>query len=59
MAAVALDRLMRALRAADPAAEASADYVLGHALIERESTAPPRAAAGIAGAKALQGVPHD
>jgi LacI family transcriptional regulator len=48
MAAVALDRLMRALRAAEPVAEASADYVLGHVLIERESTAPPRSAGGIA-----------
>jgi LacI family transcriptional regulator len=40
MAAVALDRLMRALRA--PGGETTAaDHVLGHALIERESTAPP------------------
>ena len=46
MAAVALDRLMRALRSTEPTAEASADYVLDHALIERESTAPPRAPAG-------------
>ena len=42
MAAVALDRLMRVLRTTDPSAEASADYVLAHALIARESTAPPR-----------------
>jgi len=45
MAAVALDRLMRALRSNEPWAEASADHVLGHALIERQSTAPPRHAA--------------
>ncbi|MFZ0267365.1 LacI family DNA-binding transcriptional regulator [Caulobacter sp.] len=42
MAAVALDRLMRALRSSDPDDERTADYVLGHDLIERESTAPPR-----------------
>ena len=42
MAAIALDRLMRALRSAEPSAETCADHVLGHALIERESTAPPR-----------------
>ncbi len=42
LAAVALERLIHALRASDPAAEACADYVLGHALIERQSTAPPR-----------------
>uniref|UniRef100_B0T6Y7 Transcriptional regulator, LacI family n=1 Tax=Caulobacter sp. (strain K31) TaxID=366602 RepID=B0T6Y7_CAUSK len=58
MAAVALDRLMRALRSAEPMAEASADYVLGHALIERESTAPPRRATRIAGAKTHQRSSH-
>jgi LacI family transcriptional regulator len=42
MAAVALDRLIRALRSADPLAEPYADQVLDHALIERQSTAPPR-----------------
>ena len=42
MAAVALDRLMRALRSPEPSAQPSADHVLGHALIERDSTAPPR-----------------
>jgi LacI family transcriptional regulator len=42
MAAVALDRLMRVLRSTEPSAEASADYVLDHALIERDSTAPPK-----------------
>ncbi|WP_165187174.1 LacI family DNA-binding transcriptional regulator [Caulobacter soli] len=42
MAAVALDRLMRALRSPDPDGERAADHVLGHALIERDSTAPPR-----------------
>jgi LacI family transcriptional regulator len=42
MAAVALDRLMRALRSTDPGRTDSADHVLDHALIERESTAPPR-----------------
>jgi LacI family transcriptional regulator len=44
MAAVALDRLIRALRSADPLAEPYADQVLDHALIERQSTAPPRRA---------------
>jgi len=42
MAAVALDRLLRVLRATEPAAEGSADYVLDHVLIQRDSTAPPR-----------------
>ncbi len=42
MAAVALDRLIRALRSDDPLAEASTDHVLGHALIERQSTAPAK-----------------
>jgi LacI family transcriptional regulator len=42
MAAVALDRLMRALRSSEPNSGTAADYVLDHALIERESTAPPR-----------------
>ena len=51
MAAVALDRLMRVLRSADPSAEAFADYVLDHALIERESTASPRRVARTTGAK--------
>jgi LacI family transcriptional regulator len=41
MAAVALDRLLRVLRASEPSPEATADYVLDHVLIERESTAPP------------------
>jgi LacI family transcriptional regulator len=41
MAAVALDRLNRALRAAEAA---PSDHVLPHALIERDSTAPPRRA---------------
>ncbi len=58
MAAVALDRLMRALRSAEPSAEASADYVLGHALIERDSTAPPRRVPEIAGAKAHERSSH-
>ncbi len=58
MAAVALDRLMRALRSTEPSAEASADYVLDHALIERQSTAPPRRATRIAGPKAHQRSPH-
>jgi LacI family transcriptional regulator len=44
MAAVALDRLIRALRSTDPLAEPYADQVLDHALIERQSTAPPRRA---------------
>jgi LacI family transcriptional regulator len=59
MAAVALDRLMRALRAGDPSAQVSADHVLGHALIERESTAPPPRLAGLAHGKARQDLPHD
>ena len=62
MAAVALDRLMRALRSAEPSAHASADYVLGHALIERESTARPRPIGPtrrpIAGAKAYERSSH-
>jgi LacI family transcriptional regulator len=58
MAAVALDRLMRALRSADPSAEACADYVLDHALIERESTAPPRRAARTTGAKPMGAKAH-
>jgi LacI family transcriptional regulator len=41
MAAVALDLLMRALRSPD-GETAAVDHVLSHALIERESTAPPR-----------------
>jgi LacI family transcriptional regulator len=41
MAAVALDRLLRALRSAEPSA---ADHVLDHALVQRDSTAPPRRA---------------
>jgi LacI family transcriptional regulator len=40
MAAVALDRLMRALRAAEPGRPPTTSWT--HALIERESTAPPR-----------------
>jgi LacI family transcriptional regulator len=55
MAAVALDRLMRALRSTDPSAEAPAEYVLDHVLIARESTAPPRP---IAGAKAHERSSH-
>jgi len=50
MAAVALDRLMRALRSTEPSAEASAEYVLGHVLIERQSTAAPRSLTPIPGA---------
>ena len=50
MAAVALDRLMRALRSTEPSAEASAEYVLDHALIERQSTAAPRSLTPIPGA---------
>ncbi len=42
MAAVALDRLRRVLRSAEGV---GGDHVLPHALIERESTAPPRARA--------------
>jgi LacI family transcriptional regulator len=42
MAAVALDRLMRAVRSPGPDGGATADYVLDHALVERQSTAPPR-----------------
>jgi len=56
MAAVALDRLMRALRSADSSAGASGDHVLGHVLIERESTAPPRRVGGAT--KARKGAPH-
>lgn len=41
MAAVALDRLIRAVRSDAPIA---ADHIFDHALIERESTAPPPAA---------------
>jgi LacI family transcriptional regulator len=41
MAAVALDRLIRALRSDAPAAD---DHILDHELIERESAAPPPAA---------------
>ena len=43
MAAVALDRLLRALRSSETSPDAAADHVLDHALIARESTAPPRA----------------
>jgi len=42
MAAVALDRLIRALRSPAPDGGVAADHVLDHALIRRESTAPPR-----------------
>jgi LacI family transcriptional regulator len=52
MAAVALDRLLRVLRAAEPSPEATADYVLDHVLIERESTAPPMPPIPIEGANA-------
>jgi LacI family transcriptional regulator len=58
MAAVALDRLMRVLRSADPSAEASADYVLDHVLIARESAAPPRHVAQSSGAKAHERSSH-
>ncbi|MDI1364574.1 MAG: LacI family transcriptional regulator, partial [bacterium] len=58
MAAVALDRLMCALRSNEPSADASAEYVLGHVLIERESTAPPRNASRIAGEKPHQRSSH-
>ena len=59
MAAVALDRLMRVLRSTGPSTEASAEYVLGHALIERESTAPPRPASRITGPEAHERTSHD
>lgn len=42
MAAVALERLIRTLRSNAPPAEPFPDFVLDHALIERQSTAPPR-----------------
>jgi LacI family transcriptional regulator len=58
MAAVALDRLIRALRSSDPAAKAPADYVLDHALVARESTAPPRPAVQASGAKAQERSSH-
>lgn len=58
MAAVALDRLMRALRSNEPSADASAEYVLGHVLIERESTAPPRRVPQSAGEKPHQRSSH-
>ena len=58
MAAVALDRLMRALRSAEPSAEAAADYVLAHALIERESTAPPRRVTPTMVRKTDEATPH-
>lgn len=58
MAAVALDRLMRALRSVEPSAETPADHVLGHTLIERDSTAPPRPIPQIAGAKAHERSSH-
>jgi LacI family transcriptional regulator len=58
MAAVALDRLMRVLRSTEPSVEASADYVLGHALIERQSTAPPRHVTQSSGAKAHERSSH-
>ncbi|MBC7669218.1 MAG: LacI family DNA-binding transcriptional regulator [Gemmatimonadaceae bacterium] len=57
MAAVALERLMRALRSAEPSAEASADYVLDHTLIERQSAAPPQRTQ-VAGAKTHERSSH-
>lgn len=44
MAAVALDRLLRALRSPEPDAEIHVEHVLDHVLIQRDSTAPPRRA---------------
>lgn len=44
MAAIALDRLIRVLRSTEETDVAFADHVLDHALIERDSTAPPRGA---------------
>jgi len=41
MAAVALDRLLRALRSGEAAGEVCGDHVLEHLLIERQSTASP------------------
>jgi len=58
MAAVALDRLMRALRSTEGSEEPSTDLVLDHALIERQSTAPPQRAARIADAKAHERSSH-
>jgi LacI family transcriptional regulator len=58
MAAVALDRLMRVLRSPEPSDEPFADYVLEHALIERESTASPRRLTPITGAKAHERSSH-
>ncbi len=58
MAAVALDRLMRALRSPEPSAEAVADYVLEHALIERDSSAPPRRVVPPSGADAQERSSH-
>jgi LacI family transcriptional regulator len=58
MAAVALDRLLRALRSTEPASEAFAEYVLDHTLIERQSTAPAGRASGIPGAKTHERPSH-
>ncbi len=52
MAAVALDRLMRALRSGESSTEASAEYVLDHVLVERQSTAPPRRVSPVEGGNA-------
>ncbi|WP_369059007.1 LacI family DNA-binding transcriptional regulator [Caulobacter sp. 73W] len=51
MAAVALERLMRVLRSAQAAPDALADHVLEHALVERQSTAPPPGAIPVADAQ--------
>lgn len=58
MAAVALDRLMRALRSTEPSTQAFAEHVLDHILIERDSTAAPRHIIPITGANARQRSPH-
>jgi LacI family transcriptional regulator len=55
MAAVALDRLIRTLRSSAPE-EPFSDCVLDHALIERQSAAPPRPA--VLGEQADQRSPH-
>lgn len=58
MAAVALDRLMRALRSTEPSSEAFVEYVLDHALIERESTAPAGRVSEIPSAEAHERSSH-
>lgn len=52
MAAVALERLMRVLRSPGGTPDALTDHVLEHALIERQSTAPPPGAHPVASAQA-------